>query len=452
MNEAQAGDSITTALGQVLPWLWDAAPDLPDAVRSRAQRLWLDTASCAWSGLQDDTCRRWLALQERDDQGPVALPGSAVRLTPAAAASALAMGACWDEACEGLALAHGRPGVPVVAALWSQLGLVRPSWQALWRATAVGYEVGARLGGRLRIRSGHHVDGMWSAFGAAAALAYLHGLDDRSAMRALEICAVQLPYSLYQPIAQGANARNLYLGHSTWLALQAVQAVRADIESPVGAIDTFARLALDNGVVAVVEPPGRWWMLESYWKPFSGVRHVHYGAQAAIGLRAQVPDLSAIRALRLDVYPEAVVYCGNRDPQSTIAAQFSLSFGVAAALVFGDLSPAEYRPQRFQDPQLRRLERMLEIRPDADSYPGARRGAALHALVHDRWLQVEQREVVGDPGFEPDTVALARKFDRYTQSDPAMAQWAVAMQQDPPVATAFWPDSSMRSTTTCNDE
>ena len=27
------------------------------------------------------------------------------------------MAATWDEACEGSALAHGRPGVPVIAAL-----------------------------------------------------------------------------------------------------------------------------------------------------------------------------------------------------------------------------------------------------------------------------------------------------------------------------------------------
>ena len=240
VNMTVSPASITVALGEVLPWLWQAAPELPDAVQLRAKRLWTDTVSCAWSGLQDATCRDWLSLQGVSERGSVPLPGSAVRLTPAAAAASLAMGACWDEACEGLALAHGRPGVPIVAALWSQLGLIQPSWQRLWRATAVGYEVGARLGARLRIRPGHHVDGMWSSFGAAAALAYLHGLDCQAALRVLEICAVQLPYSLYQPIAQGANARNLYLGHSSWLALQAVQAVRAGITAPVGAIDTFA--------------------------------------------------------------------------------------------------------------------------------------------------------------------------------------------------------------------
>lgn len=440
-----APTSITDALEQIVPWAWQAALALPDAVQTRAQRLWTDTVSCAWSGLQDPTCRNWLALQSHSEPGTVPVPGSSARLTAPAAAAALAMGACWDEACEGSALAHGRPGVPIVAALWSQLGLAKPSWQALWRATAVGYEVGARLGGRLRIRPGHHVDGMWSAFGAAAAVCHLHGLDSQSALGALEVCAVQLPYSLYQPVAQGANVRNMYLGHSTWLALQSVQAVRAGLTAPSGAIDTFARLALDSGDAATIEPPGRWWLLDSYWKPFAGVRHVHYGAQAAIDLRAQLPSLSTITALRADVYPEALVYCGNRDPQTVIGAQFSLSFGIAAALVFGDLSPAQYRPGPFHDPQLRRLEQLLEIRPDPQAFPGTRRGARLQALVDGRWLQATCDEVLGDPGCEPDATALADKFARYTQCDPAMSAWLQALQENPASGAARWPDSAVRT-------
>lgn len=445
MKPAQEAGTITAALAEVLPWLWSAADDLPAPVRLRTHRLWTDTAACAWSGLRAEPCQRWLALQAETDPGPVVLPGTDVRLGVGAGAFAFAMGACWDEACEGVAIAHGRPGVPIVAALWSQVGLVKPSWGQLWRATAVGYEVGARLGARLRIRAGQHVDGMWGAFGASAALAYLQGLSWQDALCALETCAVQLPYSLYQPIAQGANVRNMYLGHSTWLALQAVQAVRSGCTSPMGAIDEFARLALDTSNAAALEPAGRWWILDSYWKPYAGVRHLHYGAQAAIRLREQVTDITAVEALRLHIYPEAQFYCGNRNPQTALAAQFSLSFGVAAALVFGDLSPDEYGPARFQDPRLRRLEALLEVQPDPVMFPGSQRGARLEALVRGQWLGVAQAQVLGDPGHEPDANALARKFTRYTQGDAAMAAWSKSLHGDPFGAAVNWPDNNLRS-------
>ncbi len=441
---AGQANPITQALAALLPRLWQSAAQLPEDVRARAQRLWLDTASCAWSGLQADEPRRWLALQAQGERADVVLPGSALRLGAGAAATSLALGACWDEACEGLALAHGRPGVPIVAALWTQLGLQRPSWQALWQATAVGYEVGARLGACLRIRRGQHVDGLWSAFGAAVAVAHLRRRPWQAALQALEACAVQLPYSLYWPITQGANVRNLYLSHSAWLGLQAMQAVDAGLSTPSGAIDEFAALALDAEARGDWVPPGRWLILDSYWKPFAGVRHLHYGAQAALQLREQLPGPAAIEALRLSVYPEAMVYCPNRAPRSVLAAQFSLSFGVAAALCFGELSPAEYRAPRFDDPQLRRLESLIELQADAAAFPPPQRGARLEACVRGQWFKVEQGPVVGDPGFDPDGAQLVAKFKHYTQADEAMATWARQVQHDPATATACWPHTEVK--------
>lgn len=443
MSETTGGP-VTAALAELLPWLWQQADELPADVSARVRRLWLDTASCAWSGLQADEPRRWLALQAEGERGAVPLPGSALRLGAGAAASAFALGACWDEACEGLALAHGRPGVPVVAALWSQLGRLRPSWNAVWRASAVGYEVGARLGACLRIRRGQHVDGMWGAFGAAAALAHLQGQRWSDALRAIEACAVQLPYSLYLPIAQGANVRNLYLAHSAWLGLQGAQAAAAGLTTPTGAVDEFARLALDAGTLGEFVPPGRWLISDSYWKPFAGVRHLHYGAQAALQIRDRGVEPDTIEALRLSVYPEALVYCANRAPRTVLAAQFSLSFGVAAALVFGDLSPAEYRAPRFDDPRLRRLESLVELRADAETFPGAQRGARLQVRVGGAWLSAEQGGVAGDPGHEPDAAAVAAKFSHFTRHDAAMAAWARRLQDDDAMATACWPDDGTK--------
>jgi len=191
-------------------------------------------------------------------------------------------------------------------------------------------------------------------------------------------------------------------------------------------------------------PPGHWLILDSYWKPYAGVRHLHYGVAAALRLRAQVPDPAAIEALRLSVYAEAMVYCANRAPRTVLAAQFSLSFGVAAALCFGDLSPAEYRPPRFDDVQLRRLESLIELRSDTTAFPAPQRGARLEARVQGQWLAVDQGPVVGDPGFEPDAAQLAAKFIHYTEADAAMAAWALKLQHDPVSATARWPDTEVK--------
>ena len=430
---------ISDALDELGQWLWPAADDLPEVVRLRAQRLWLDTVSCAWAGLRAVEPARWLEIQAVSDAGPVPLPGSTLRLSTSAATVALAVGACWDEACEGLALAHGRPGVPVVAALWSQIGARHPNWQTLWQATAVGYEMAGRLGARLRIRPGMHVDGVWGAFGAAAAVVYLHGGSWQDARRALEACAVQLPFTLYRPVREGANVRNLYLGHSAWLGLQAAQAVEAGFATPSGAIDDFAALALDPQAAGDWPAPGNWLIQQSYWKPFAAVRHVHYGAQAALKLRAELPPEADIDELQLQIYPEALQYCGNRAPQTVLAAQFSLSYGVAAALVFGDLSGAEYRAERFSDPRLRRLEALVQTQADAQAWPAGRRGARLSARIAERWWHVDQGPVAGDAGCEPTESALQHKYAEFTQHDPALATWARRVRADDPLALACHP-------------
>ncbi|MBA2965347.1 MULTISPECIES: MmgE/PrpD family protein [Ramlibacter] len=439
MQPAPEALVVTPALDAVGEWLWPAARELPPAVVARTRRLWLDTAACAFAGLRAAELTRWLALQAEGDAGRVPLPGLATPLSASAAATAFAVGACWDEACEGVALAHGRPGVPVVAALWAQLAVHDATWDQLWRATAVGYEIGARLGARLRIKPGMHVDGVWSAFGAAAAVVFLRGGDWACARRAIEACAAQLPFSLYRPIRQGATIRNLYLGHSAWLGLQAAQAALSDWTMPAGCLDDVLALALDGGQGAVLPGPGDWLVLQSYWKPFAAVRHVHYGAQASLRLRAALPAGVVPDEMRLTVYPEALQYCPNRAPATAIAAQFSLTWGLAAAWIHGALSPAEFRGDRFADERVRRLEQRIVVEVDAQAFPPPARGARLFVRLGDRSWTVEQGAVTGDAGLQPDESQVLAKFSQFTGADAAMAQWADRVRTDPSRAAACLP-------------
>lgn len=438
-DQSPTTERIGPAIGELLDWLWPALEALPPDVEQRARRLWLDTAACAHSGLQASEARRWLNEVTAGDTGNVPLPGVTQLTSVPTAAMALALGACWDEACEGLAVAHGRPGVPVVATLWATLPRAAPTWRRLWQATVAGYEVAARLGARLRVPPGMHVDGVWGAFGAAVAVVHLFGGSRQQAQAAVETAATQLPFTLLRPVRQGANARNMYLGHSAWLGLQAAQAVLSGLDAPVGAVDDFATLALGGAAAGTWLPPGRWLILDSYWKAHAAVRHVHYGAAAALALRRQGLEPQAIDEIRLRVYPEALTYCANRAPATALAAQFSLSFGVAAALAFGEVSPSVYRPPHFDDPLLRRLEAMVQIEADSSAFAGAARGAVLDVAAAGRGWQHRQDAIVGDPGCEPDDDAVREKFAFYTGGDAAMAEWARRVDHHHPEAMAGLP-------------
>jgi 2-methylcitrate dehydratase PrpD len=332
---------------------------------------------------------------------------------------------CWDEANDGLARAHGRPGLPVAPLALVALHQGRPLAEALG-AYALGYEVAARAGELWRIRPGMHVDGSWHTLGAAAAAARLAGLDAAGVARAVRLVACQMPFSLYAPIAAGMDGRNLYPAQSVFLGSSAAAAAAAGLDAPEDGFAIARQLALLAETPERSEPPGTWLIAEGYAKPFAGVRHAHYAAAATLALRPRVPHPERVTRILVETYAEALTYAGNRAPARMIAAQFSLSWAVAAALVQGDLGPAAFTEAALADPLLRRLEALVELRAD----PAMTRRAARVTVEADGAVLTEAVDgVAGDPDRPMAEAAIAAKFRRF--ATPALgAARAEALARD----------------------
>jgi 2-methylcitrate dehydratase PrpD len=369
---------------------------------ARARLIALDTLGCALAGRQAPEVAALERLAAALEPGDFRLPGGAgLALHPACRIMAVAP--TWHEACEGHAFAHGRPGVPAVAALLP-LALQRDSSVGQFTtALAVGYEVGARAGAWLRMAPGLHVDGNWPALGVAAGVARLLGLSVDASMNAVAIAACQLPSSLYLPIRTGRNVRNLYLAHSATLGLESALASQAGIAAPDDALAWYAEHCCPADPEAL-PPAAADLILDAYLKPFAAVRHVHYGAVVARRIRSRLAaQTGGISKIVLTIYEEATVYCGNPRPATPLAAQFSLTFGVAAMLRFGELDGASYEAPRFDDAELRRLEALVEVRIAAELTVRRERGASLQVTAAGCTLE----EKVG-PGPDPDLLVDAQ--------------------------------------------
>jgi len=365
----------------------------PQQVDTQARWLVLDTLGCAIAGGRAPTVRAWLDGQHlRAD--PFATAGPAPGGPSPGAAMAFAMAACWDEACEGHARAHGRPGVAALAAIWPWVHQL--NWGRLLQALVLGYEVGARMGALLRIAPGMHVDANWPSLGSAAAAASALQLNAQQTLTAIHIAACQLPTSLYRPIQTGDTARNTYLGHAAMLGQMAAQAAAAGISAPANAIETHLQVAYQKPAPAGWEGSDDFEILSAYFKPYAAVRHVHYGAHAALGLRAQF-DLDMLEHMDLWVYQEALTYCGVRQPQTPLQAQFSLSFGVAAMLRWGHLNSTVYASPEFEDDGVHRLEKKVTIHVhEAWTQQQWRRAKLRITLVDGRVLENTCTAVMGD--------------------------------------------------------
>jgi 2-methylcitrate dehydratase PrpD len=149
--------------------------------------------------------------------------------------------------------------------------------------------------------------------------------------------------------------------------------------------------------------------LQGYFKAFAAVRHVHYGAQAALDWRAEFgTDTEAITAIGLQTYPEAMTYCGNRAPATAIQAQFSLTYGLAHALARGGLGPEAYDAAALRDPEINRLESLIVVEETGTFDTG--RGATLTIVRSGQETNLSVDRVEGDPDQPMGRDALTAKF------------------------------------------
>jgi 2-methylcitrate dehydratase PrpD len=277
-------------------------------------------------------------------------------------------------------------------------------------ALVTGYEIGVRAGEAWRIPPGWHVDGSWHSLSVAAAVARLTS-GPQAIQPAIEAVACQLPASLYLPIAVGSVLRNTYPAHAVLLGIMSAAAATAGFAMPQGALEEARRRVLRAASPATVTPAGQWTILEGYLKPFAGVRHTHYGVEAALRLRKHRDfSLEKIEAIRLRTYEEAVQYCGNRAPRAAIQAQFSLSYAIAAALVLGDLGPHAY--DDIGDPIITRLEQRVVLEVDCNRL---RRGAQVTIEIGGENVTESVDDVGGDPAMPMTKDQVVGKFRRYVE-------------------------------------
>lgn len=382
---------------------------LPADVEAKARLLLLDTLGCLIAGLNHPEVKAFGHALRVAFPGDVAWPASDIKLGPTGAGALGAAAACWDEACEGNASAHGRPGLPVIAALLALTATRDFSLGDLLLALVTGYEIGTRAGEAWRIPPGWHVDGSSHALGVAAAVARLIS-GPQYIQPTIEAAACQIPASLYLPITVGSVLRNTYPAHAVLLGTMAAAAAEAGFDMPRGALEEGRRRILQATSDAAPTPAGQWTILEGYLKPFAAVRHTHYGVAAALRLRQHPAfSLSKIGAIKLQVYEEAVRYCGNRAPRTAIQAQFSLSYAIAAALVLGDLGPEAYAS--LDHPTITDLERRVVVEADPRR---VQRSATLALDIDGVPLSETVDAVAGDPAMPMTRGDAVNKFHRYT--------------------------------------
>src|SRR5262249_24599749 len=141
--------------------------------------------------------------------------------------------------------------------------------------------------------------------------------------------------------------------------------------TPITAALDFAKAAEGLG--------SRWYLPETAYKPYPCCQLLHAFIEAAKQVLAEfkrdgvkVSDITGISCQLAEPGLTLVTQPRERKkaPQTPHEARFSLYYGVAAALLDGDVGLETFRPERLSDPAILKLAAVTEASVDPQSdYP-----------------------------------------------------------------------------------
>ncbi len=383
---------------------------------ARAALHVLDWLACAARGAllpQGQVFARWLALQAA---GPC--PTLAGHGADAAAAAAYhgALGSLLEmDDIHRSSILH--PGPVVMPAVLAAAPPQTPG-AALLAAVVAGYEVTIRTGRALGPSHYRfwHSSATAGAFGAAAGVAAVLGLDESATAQALALAGTRSG-GLWQVRHETQGGKAWHMAGAAREGLAAAQLAAVGLTGPLGVLDGasgwFAATAPAADARCIDEARAEPWLADVSFKPWPACRHAHPAIDAllqACAGRTIRPD--DVEHIDVHTYADVLRFCDRPAPQDAAQARFSVQHALAALLAWGEPALAHYSDAAALATELQPLRHRVALRLDAEieaSYP-AHYGARVVLHLRDgRVLQAALRDTLGDPARPLPPPALRAK-------------------------------------------
>jgi 2-methylcitrate dehydratase PrpD len=400
--------------------------EIPASARAAARHLMLDGVGIAFAASTRDFARSAaaaLAALEPGEMPAIAMPGRYALRDAALLDGVLIHGLDYDDThLVGVvhATASCLPAALTVAAREHRSG------RDLLTAYVLGMEVAGRLGavakGEMN-QVGFHPTGVVAAFATALAAGKLWGLDERQLVMAQGI-VLSMASGTREYSTDGAWSKRLHPGWAASCGITAAALARTGFTGPRTAYEgRFGLFATHLGALggsadlpAATAALGTQWEVERVAiKPFPACQLSIACIDAAIGLHRQ-HRLAAdqIEAVEAVIPPHAVnIVCepvaAKLRPRSDYAAQFSLQFCIACALLRGRFGLAEL--ERITDPDILELAAKVTYRADHDTdYPLHFPGEVIVITRDGRRLTQREAINLGAPDRPVPPADIERKF------------------------------------------
>jgi 2-methylcitrate dehydratase len=260
-----------------------------------------------------------------------------------------------------------------LAAVLSVGEIANATGQELITAAVLAYEIQCRLcdAASLRKHGWDHVT--YGAISSAVAACKLLKLDAARTAHAIGMAGVANTalrqtrageLSMWKGCAFANAARNGVF--AALLAADGMTGPAPIFEGEVG----FMKLLTGPFTLAELGGNGRPFMISgTYIKFWPAEYHSQSAIEAALQLRPQIGDVRSIRSIDIHTFDAAVDIIGKDPekwrPKTRETADHSLPYCTAVALADGDVTLAQFAPERFSDPALLDLVAKVKIHRDA---------------------------------------------------------------------------------------
>ncbi|MEH0018566.1 MAG: MmgE/PrpD family protein [Desulfobacter sp.] len=327
---------------------WDT---LPEPVRHQAKRCLMDALGALVAGHETPVGKLMeevAAEQFPGDQAAVLVSGTRVSAAGAALANGFAANAL--DIDDGYRPTMGHPGACVLSPVLIAAQLSGCSGKEMLAALAVGYEIGTRAGLiRHATYQTYHSSGSWGAIAGAAAAGKLMGLDRETLGHALGAAEYHAPIA---PMMKCIDVPGMGKDSIGWGCMVGIMSVLMAQKGFTGINPLFD----DTPERSWVDSLGRdWEILNLYFKPHAGCRWAQPGVDGVLKLAREKGILPGeIEAITVYTFEESAAL-GTAYPENTEQAQYNISFPIAAALLDGEVGPAQTLPPRLWDADIRAM-------------------------------------------------------------------------------------------------
>jgi 2-methylcitrate dehydratase PrpD len=395
---------------------------VPPGVVEHTKLLLLDTLGAALAGVGTAEGEAIMAAlpQFAAATGPCTVWGTPVRTTRAAAALANGTLAHAQELDDFGGCDHsGAVVIPAVLAASERTGV---SGARVLEAIIVGYDIALRVleavgGYRAHNDRGWHSTGTCGSFGAAAGVAKVLGLGVPETVSAIGL-AGSFTGGTWAFLADGAMSKRYHPGRAAEIGVTSGFLAQAGFTGPSRVLE-----AEWGGFLATYAPDDRHpeklvdWLgadfkiMRSGVKPYACCRAIHSTLDAILALRARdIPSAEDVRRVVVRCTPNVAAMVGNPDPRTRLAAQMSLPYSVAVALLTGRASLDEYQDVRLSDPAIRALAARVEVVID----PALAKDAEPRVTVTVRTGQTVTRQVPFAKGAPENPLSREEVVAKYT--------------------------------------